>query len=72
MKSGSIVLSFLLLFLSNGRLESQGPVTPTGDSGLRVLLLGTAGGPRSRAQDLVSVRWFWQDLRSSWWIAAVG
>jgi ribonuclease Z len=52
MKSGSIVLSFLLLFLSDGRLESQGPITPTGDSGLRVLLLGTAGGPRSRAQGL--------------------
>src|SRR4030088_2679133 len=52
MNSGSIVLSFLLLFLSDGRLESQGPITPTGDSGLRVLLLGTAGGPRSRAQGL--------------------
>src|ERR1043165_4379945 len=52
MKSGTIVLSFLLLFLSNGTLESQGPVPPTGDSGLKVLLLGTAGGPRSRAQGL--------------------
>ena len=52
MKSGSIVLSFLLLFLSDGRLESQGPITPTGDSGLRVLLLGTAAGPTFSTQRL--------------------
>jgi hypothetical protein len=52
MKSGSIALSFLPLFLPGGRLESQGPITPTGDSALRVLLLGTASGPTFSAQRL--------------------
>jgi len=51
-KSGSILLSLLLLFLLDGRLESQGPVTAASDSGLKVILLGTAGGPTFNAQRL--------------------
>ena len=51
-KSGSILLSLLLLFLLDGRLESQGPVTAASDSGLKVILLGTAGGPTFGAQRL--------------------
>src|SRR3954468_12341050 len=51
-KSGSILLSLLLLFLLDGRLESQGPVTAASDSGLQVILLGTAGGPTFTAQRL--------------------
>lgn len=52
MKSRSMLFSFLLLFLPGGRVESQGPISVTGDSGLRVLLPGTAGGLTFSAQRL--------------------
>jgi ribonuclease Z len=52
MKSGSILLSFLLLFSLSATAASQGPVTTNSDSSLRVMLLGTAGGPTFSAQRL--------------------
>jgi ribonuclease Z len=52
MKTKSILLSALLLVSLRARLESQGSTTTNGDSDLRVILLGTAGGPTFSAQRL--------------------
>src|SRR5215471_3887653 len=52
MKTRSILLSFLLLVSLRARVESQGLATTNGDSNLRVILLGTAGGPTFSAQRL--------------------
>jgi ribonuclease Z len=47
-----MLLSFLLLISLSARVDSQGLDATNRDSGIRVILLGTAGGPRSRAQGL--------------------
>jgi len=52
MKAKSILLSALLLVSLRARVESQGLATTNGGSNLRVILLGTAGGPTFSAQRL--------------------
>jgi len=47
-----MLLSFLLLISLSARVDSQGLDATNRDSGIRVILLGTAGGPRPRAQGL--------------------
>ena len=72
MKTSSILLSFLVLFSLNARVEAQGLVATNNDSNLRVILLGTAGGPTFSAQRLGIVRWFWPDARNSCSTVGVG
>ena len=52
MKTRSILLSLLLLVSLRARMESQGLATTSGDSNMRVILLGTASGPTFSAQRL--------------------
>ena len=50
MKTNSILFGFLALFSLSTRLSSQGVVTTNDDPNLKVVLLGTAGGPVSNAR----------------------
>jgi hypothetical protein len=52
MKTRCILLSFLLLILLSARVDSQGFDTTNSDSGIKVILLGTAGGPTFSAERL--------------------
>jgi ribonuclease Z len=52
MKTRSILLGFLLLVSLGVRADSQGPVKTNNDSNLKVILLGTAGGPTFSAHRL--------------------
>jgi ribonuclease Z len=52
MKPRSVLLSLLLLILLTARTPSQGLDATNSDSGIRVILLGTAAGPTFSAQRL--------------------
>jgi ribonuclease Z len=52
MKSISIVIGLLLSIGVAGSADLQGPVATVSDSNLKVILLGTAGGPTTNAQRL--------------------
>jgi ribonuclease Z len=54
MKTTSILFCFLLLVSMSGSVDSQSQVTTNNDSNLKVILLGTAGGPTFSAQRLGS------------------
>ena len=52
MKTRFILLSFLLLILLSASVDSQGLDTTNSNSGIKVILLGTAAGPTFSAQRL--------------------
>src|SRR5437762_491271 len=52
MKTTSILVGFLLLIGSHANAHSQGLVAGANESKLKVILLGTAGGPTMNAQRL--------------------
>lgn len=52
MKSSPIALGCVLLLSLNVKVNSQAPVVANGSSNLRVILLGTAGGPTFNSQRL--------------------
>jgi ribonuclease Z len=52
MKTRSVLFGFLLVVLLTTRVDSQGLDATNSDFGIRVILLGTAGGPTFSAQRL--------------------